>query len=109
LPSGRVFSRFEWGEYLSWSYTPAFLVFMDGRIDIIPDDVWNDYAAITCGQPDWQRILDDYRVDALILDVGYHARTGLLPHVQQSTVWQAAGQAGDAVLFVRQEPLAHTR
>ena len=36
---GRIFTRFEWGEYLSWSLGPRYTVFMDGRIEIYPDDV----------------------------------------------------------------------
>ena len=70
---GRIFSRFEWGEYLSWSYSPGFTVFMDGRIEIFPDEVWNQYAGVTCGLAGWEKILDDYHVDALLLDSDYHA------------------------------------
>ena len=105
-PGGRVFSRFEWGEYLSWSYAPAYQVFMDGRIEIYPDDVWNHYAAITKGEAAWPKLLDDYGVDALILDAPYHARTGLLPHVERSPAWQQIGRQRDALLFVRRaEPV----
>src|SRR2546428_553632 len=36
---GRIFSRFEWSEYLGWALTPRYTVFMDGRIEIFPDEV----------------------------------------------------------------------
>ena len=36
----RVFTRLEWGEYLDWAAHPKARVFMDGRIEIYPDDVW---------------------------------------------------------------------
>lgn len=97
----RIFCRFEWGEYLSWSYSPRGLVFMDGRIDVFPDRVWDEYSAVTLGQPDWQKILDDYQVDTLLLDVDYHARSGLLPHVESSRRWRRSFQAGQAVVFLR--------
>ena len=101
LPSGRVFSRFEWGEYMSWSYSPEFTVFMDGRIEIFPDDVWRQYEAITCGAGDWDKILGDYKVDALVLDSEYHARHGLLALVEASPHWQKQFSARNALLFVR--------
>jgi hypothetical protein len=101
LPVGRIFTRLEWGEYLGWAWSPDYRVFMDGRIEIFPDDVWEAYSSVTCGKTDWQRILDDYDVDALVLDAEYHARTGLLPHVQQSTAWRCVAQSRDALLLLR--------
>jgi hypothetical protein len=104
--NGRIFTRFAWGEYLGWSLTPRFTVFMDGRIEIFPDTVWSQYSAITRGRSDWQDILDSYQVDHLLLDTtGYHHE--LLPLVDLSPVWRRLGQYGDAVLFVRQQPSSH--
>jgi hypothetical protein len=99
--AGRVFSRFEWGEYLSWTGAPRFKVFMDGRIEIYPDEVWSQYAAVTCGGGDWQHILDAYRVDYLLLDADYHARTGLLERVARSPAWREEFRAGPAMLYAR--------
>jgi hypothetical protein len=99
--SGRVFTRFEWGEYLGFAGAPRFKVFMDGRIEIYPDAVWEEYTAVTCGHPGWQAVLDGYGVDYLILDADYHARTGLLARVTRSGVWREELRVRDAVLFVR--------
>jgi hypothetical protein len=97
---GRIFSRFEWGEYLGWELEPrGYTVFMDGRIEIFPDDVWDRYAAVTKGRADWETILDGYHVDCLLLDSSYHA--DLLPQVERSADWEKTFQAGKAVLFVR--------
>jgi len=106
LAEGRIFSRFEWGEYLTWSFAPDYQVFMDGRIEIYPDDVWNKYAAVTQGLADWQSILDHYGVDALLLDREYHARTGLLPQVEASSGWKRVLEAGPALLYLRATPQA---
>jgi hypothetical protein len=100
-PSGRVFTRLEWGEYLGWSLAGRFPVFMDGRIEIIPDAVWNEYTAVTCGQADWQQILDRHGVDHLVLDTRYHHKTGLLAAARQSPEWREVSQHGPAILFVR--------
>jgi hypothetical protein len=97
---GRVFSRFEWGEYLGWELAPrGYTVFMDGRIEIFPDGVWDQYAAVTKGRADWEAILDGYHVDCLVLDSSYH--TDLLPQVERSPDWEKTFQAGKAVVFVR--------
>jgi hypothetical protein len=97
---GNIFSRFEWGEYLGWSLAPNYKIFMDGRIEIYPDQVWQDFSAITRGRADWEDILDRYKVDYLVLDSsGFNA--DLLPQVRESTVWIEEEAAGSAVLFRR--------
>ena len=100
-PGGRIFSKFEWGEYLGWSLSPDYKVFMDGRIEIYSDRVWEEYSAVTRGRADWQQILDDYRIDCLLLDTksGYHS--GLLPQVEHSSEWQRAFDADGVAVFVR--------
>ncbi len=100
--SGRIFTRFAWGEYIGWSLNPRYTVFMDGRIEIIPDEVWRQYSAVTRGRSDWEDILNHYEVDCLLLDTsGYHH--DLLPLVEHSSVWRQVGQQGEAVLFVRRD------
>jgi hypothetical protein len=99
---GRIFTRFAWGEYLGWSLTPHFTVFMDGRIEIIPDEVWRQYEAMTRGRADWQEILDGYKVNYLVLDTsGYHH--DLLPLVERSRLWRQLCRCGNAILFGRVE------
>jgi hypothetical protein len=98
---GRIYSHFEWGEYLSWSAAPRCKVFMDGRIEIYPDDVWDQYSEVTFGRDRWNNILDDYGVDYLILDADLHGRTGLLDRVAHSSRWQQAFASRRAILFVR--------
>jgi hypothetical protein len=98
--TGRVFTRFEWSEYLTWSLGPDFSVFMDGRIEIFPDEVWSEYSAVTSGRADWQEILDKYKVDYLLIDAGpYHA--SLRPFVEGSKLWQRIDEAGDLTLYRR--------
>ncbi len=100
----RIFSRFEWGEYLGWALQPSGgQIFMDARIEIYPDDVWEEYSAVTQGRADWQEILDAHGVDYLLLDTTYHEK-GLLPQVKQAqSRWQEVYSSGKAVLFVRRE------
>jgi hypothetical protein len=97
---GRIFCRFEWGEYMGWALAPRHKIFVDGRIEIFPDEVWNDFTAVTRGRGDWEAILNRYNVDCLLLDEsGFHG--DLLPQVQRSAEWTQVCSAGDAVLFIR--------
>lgn len=100
---GNVYSHFEWGEYLCWA-APGHKIFMDGRIEIYPDDVWEKYSTITFGRDCWQQILDDYRVDYLVLDADYHGPTGLLERVARSPHWQHVATSHSALLFKRAAP-----
>jgi hypothetical protein len=101
VPGGRIFSRFEWGEYLGWRLAPDYQIFMDGRIEIYPDRVWHEYNAVTRGRADWEQVLDGYGVDCLLLDThgGYHA--DLLPLVEKSATWERAFASGRVVVFLR--------
>lgn len=96
-----VFSRFEWGEYLEWIGYPRLMIFMDGRIEIYPDSVWQDYATVTTGAAGWEEVLDRHGVNALILDEPYHARTGLWAKLESSEHWQLVLRTRDLLLFVR--------
>jgi hypothetical protein len=98
---GRIYSHFEWGEYLSWSAGRRSPVFMDGRIEMYPDEVWNSYGDVTGARDNWHEVLDRYAVDYLILDTELHGRSGLLERVRQSPDWQEAFASRRAVLFVR--------
>ena len=98
--TGRIFTRFEWGDYFTWAADQRFTVFMDGRIEIFPDQVWKEYESITRGQ-DWQHLLDTYHVDAMVLDSDYHARTGLLEKVKASPAWVHTFESNTAQLYLR--------
>jgi len=99
--SGNIFTRFEWGEYLGWRLAPEFRVFMDGRIEIFPDPVWNAYSAITSGHADWGALLEKWGVRYLVLDAGpYHGQ--ILPLVQaRPDVWEPLTATGDVLVFRR--------
>jgi hypothetical protein len=98
---GNVYTHFEWGEYLSWASGPRGRVFLDGRIEIYPDAVWDKYTDVTLARPGWEAVLDEYRVQFLILDIDLHGRSGLLEQVSRSPRWHRAFASGPAVLFVR--------
>jgi hypothetical protein len=112
----RIFCRFEWGEYLSWALEPAgYRIFADGRIEIIPDNIWVDYLAVTQGRGDWQKILDKYGVTILVLDDDPDSHDPLIPLVRGSGQWVEVYRADGVrrpvhrpvpVVFFKKKPLA---
>lgn len=97
--AGRIFTRLEWGDYFTWSARPAgWLVFMDGRIEIYDDALWQRYLKITFAEPGWQDALRAADVDALVLDRSYH--TQLIRQVEESGRWRPARSFGEAVLYL---------
>ncbi len=99
----RVFTRMEWANYLEWSAPGRAAVFVEGRVELYPDDVWRHYLTVSAAGEGWDRVLDDYAVDYLLLDATYHAR--LLERVSHSPLWSEQARAGPAVLFARRNAL----
>lgn len=97
--TGRIFCRLEWGACLSWALFPSHQVFLDGRIDIFPDNVWQEYYAVTEVRADWEEILDRYGVNYLVLDNRMHGN--LIAVVERSPRWQRTLEQGPARLYER--------
>ncbi len=97
-PNARVFSRLEWGEYLSFHLPWKNAVYMDGRIEIYPDSLWDEYRQITSAEPGWQAKLDRRGVTVLLLDRHYH--DGLIEAATKSQEWKLIAVIGGGVIFV---------
>jgi hypothetical protein len=68
----RIISQPEWGGYLTWRLYPKIRVFIDGRVEQFPLDVWEDYYQLFNGAPNWAEILDEHQIDYLILNKEEH-------------------------------------
>jgi hypothetical protein len=97
----RVFAPMEWSNYLAWSLRGRCRVFVEGHVELYPDETWRQYATVAAGATGWERVLDDYAVDYLLLDED--SAQGLLPRVRQSPRWGERMRSGPAVLFGRRE------
>jgi hypothetical protein len=108
LPNGkapaRVFTRMEWANYLAWSASDRSSVFVEGRVELYPDDTWQRYLTVTEARPGWEGVLDGYGVDYLLLDETYHR--ALVERVGHSPRWSRQMRAGPAVLFARRNAAA---
>ncbi len=96
---GRAFNPMEWGGYLTWHLDPKVKVFVDGRVDFFPDEVWNDYVRVGAAARDWEAVLDRYDVELVIWNrrLGNH-----LPDVlERSPHWKNVYRDELGTVFVR--------
>ena len=67
-PRGQVFNPQWWGDWLATRGPVDFQPFMTTSIHLAPRNVWRDYLTIAFVEPGWQRTLDRYRVNTMIID-----------------------------------------
>ena len=66
-PAGQIFNSYEIGDYLIWS-NPNLPVFVTGHAHLVPREVWRAYMNTVRGGADWHRTLDQFGVEAVVLD-----------------------------------------
>ena len=62
-----VFSTDQWGDYLIYSHYPDVRVFIDGRSDFYGADLSDRYIDVVNAQWNWEKPLDQYRVQTVLL------------------------------------------
>lgn len=66
LLAGRVATQDFVGNYRTLAEGPAGEVFIDDRYDMYPRRVADDYTALLRGRSSWERVLDRWRIDAVL-------------------------------------------
>jgi hypothetical protein len=97
----QVFHYAAYGSYLIWAAAPRVRVFVDPRIELYPAPLWATYHALSRGDPGWQRTLDRYRVNTLLLDRA--EQPGLIQAAAADARWRQVYADAIAVIFVRTE------
>lgn len=95
---GHCFTRYDWGGYVAWQLRGQVRVFVDGRADFYPAKVMRDFITAYFGGAQWQRVLDRYGVQ-LVLVPPNAPLANLLALRPQS--WQRLYRDSKAVIFVR--------
>lgn len=65
--AGPLFNELGYGSYLAWALYPAAQSFIDPRIELFPQAIWDDYVALNGGQGVAER-LDRYGAACVLLD-----------------------------------------
>ena len=77
---------------------PTVPVFVDSRIELFPDDVWDDYLNVMEGRQGWQGILDRWDIDAVVLQ---RDEAELGTRLADDPGWRLAYRDHQGVLYVR--------
>ena len=98
IPVGaHVFVTEAWGSWFEFAL-PDRPVFVDPRIELFPDRIWNDYDEVMSGREGWQAVLDRWHVDAVVLQT---AETTLRSLIAKDARWRLAYDDDLGSVFVR--------
>jgi hypothetical protein len=97
-PGERWFNPQEWGSWFELAL-PANPVFVDSRMEVIPDGVWQDYYAVSLARQGWQDVLDQWGIDVVVL--ARDQQRSAIPAVAEDPGWRLVYQDADGLIFVR--------
>lgn len=97
LPAGsRILAYQPWGSWFEFAL-PDLPVFVDSRIELYPERIWDDYAAVADAKARWRDTLERWEPDAIAADDEWD----ILPLLRADPAWRVAYEDDDGVLFVR--------
>ncbi len=88
-----------WGGYLIYRLYPQTKVLVDDRHDLYGDQFFKDYLKVVFVQPEWKKILDEKKVNLILVEKDSSLGTIL----GQTSGWKLIHEDGTAVLFHREE------
>jgi len=97
-PTDRIWNAQQWGSWLEFAL-PGVPVAVDSRIEVIPVAAWDDHVALSGGRPDWQAILDRWKVSVVV--ASRTEQSALIPLMRASPAWSVLHEDTDGVIFVR--------
>jgi len=99
--SGNIAMPLEWGAYTISKLAPESRVFIDGRFEAVyPPQVIDDYFAFMHGTPGWERLLEAYPTDVVVVQRWRNIHPRLFAHPDFAYVYSDPA----ALVFVRRGP-----
>ena len=99
---GPLFSEYTFGSYLTFAL-PSRLLWIDNRFNAYPPEHWEKYQTISSARPDWDTLLDQDKVNLLLLSLT--SQQSLVQAVEESDLWCEQYRDKTAVIFTRCEPV----
>lgn len=100
---GNMINNANWGSYLIWRLWPDYKVFMDTRLHIIPQQIFNDYLDIMNGHADWEKLLNRYDISLAVLSKSDNKR--LIECMSENAEWQEIYDDPIGIIYRRQQVL----
>jgi hypothetical protein len=98
-PDSRIFADDEWGDYLLFQLYPGHKVFVDGRDDFYGQDFEQKYLDEIEVKYDWERYLNEYKVDTVVLST----KSALATVIKESGHWRPIYDDTVAIVFRRRQ------
>jgi hypothetical protein len=95
---GNGFNYFPWGGYLLYRIWPDKLVFIDGQTDFYGEVLTRQYEQVITLSPGWERVLDQYDVDWVIMPTGSDLSTAL----KNNPEWDQIYSDGISEIIIRE-------
>ena len=99
---GPFFADYTFGSYLTFAL-PSRLLWIDNRFNAYPPEHWEKYQEIASAKPDWEELLDQDKVNLLMLSLA--SQKSLVQAVEESGQWCEQYRDKTAVIFSRCQPL----
>jgi hypothetical protein len=95
----RMYNQYGWGGYLTYRLYPQpnRKVFIFGEAALMGDDLLNEYEDVQTLRPNWQQVLDKYRVDYIV----YNHGEALANVLAIDPDWKLVYQDSVSVIYVR--------
>jgi hypothetical protein len=97
----RIWAQDQWGDYLIYRMYPATRVFIDGRSDFYGDKIGEEYLRLLDVQAGWDKILDRYGIDTVVLS----PKLALSSTLKVSRDWRVVFDDHYSVVFRRNRPV----
>jgi hypothetical protein len=101
-PGERVLNEYSLGGLLLFSLDSPPKVFIDGRADMYGEEIFGDYVKIARLEPEFERLLEKYRVDWILFPESHP----LIRYLVQTPRWQQVYTDGQVAILVMQSPRA---
>jgi hypothetical protein len=98
-PVGQVWNPQPWGDWLDWAGPKGIEVFTATHVHLIPNRVWRDYLTVYEARPGWERVLDKYRVNTLVVDK--QRQPIFAPLIRRDTGWRLRYEDDEAMVLTR--------
>jgi hypothetical protein len=97
--TGRAFNCLAMGGYLAWN-RPRDAVFVDGRLEAFPEDVFRSYFRVMDDPASWPQLAAPYALDYALLYHGWSNRYGLAKYLSRGRGWALVYYDEIASIFV---------
>lgn len=100
---GHMFNNANWGSYLIWQLWPDYKVFIDTRLHIIPQEIFDDYMNAAFGNAKWEKIFNKYRISLAVLSKADNMK--LIECMMENPKWRNTYEDEVGIVYVREESL----